>query len=45
MQLGYNVILAEDAIGDRDIPGTSGEDVTKVCSRRGHVCECEKSIC
>ena len=32
-QLGYDVILAEDAIGDRDIPGASGEDVTKVSSR------------
>lgn len=31
-QLGYDVILAEDAIGDRDIPGASGVDVTKVPS-------------
>lgn len=29
-QLGYDVILAEDAIGDRDIPGVSAEQVTKV---------------
>ncbi|KAK4999997.1 phospholipase C type enzyme [Elasticomyces elasticus] len=29
-QLGYDVILAEDAIGDRDIPGSSGEEVTKM---------------
>jgi len=29
-QLGYDVVLASDAIGDRDIPGASGEDVTKV---------------
>lgn len=29
-QLGYDVVLAEDAIGDRDIPGVSAEDVTKV---------------
>lgn len=31
-QLGYEVVLPEDAIGDRDIPGASGEDVTKVNS-------------
>ncbi|QDS77626.1 hypothetical protein FKW77_002500 [Venturia effusa] len=29
-QLGYEVVLPEDAIGDRDIPGASGEDVTKM---------------
>ncbi|TKA64200.1 hypothetical protein B0A49_08772 [Cryomyces minteri] len=29
-QHGYDVILAEDAIGDRDIPGASGDDVTKM---------------
>ncbi|KAI9779280.1 MAG: hypothetical protein M1835_004749 [Candelina submexicana] len=29
-QSGYEIILAEDAIGDRDIPGASGEDVTKM---------------
>jgi nicotinamidase-related amidase len=29
-QLGYEVVLPEDAIGDRDIPGASGADVTKV---------------
>jgi len=29
-QLGYDVVLAEDAIGDRDIPGVSAADVTKV---------------
>lgn len=28
-QLGYDVLLAEDAIGDRDIPGVSAEEVTK----------------
>jgi nicotinamidase-related amidase len=27
---GYDVILAEEAIGDRDIPGATGEDVTAV---------------
>ena len=27
---GYEVVLAEDAIGDRDIPGASGEEVTKM---------------
>jgi len=32
-QLGYEVVLAEDAIGDRDIPGVSGEELTKVCLR------------
>lgn len=29
-QLGYDVLLAEDAIGDRDIPGASAEEVTKM---------------
>ncbi|KAF2431510.1 Isochorismatase hydrolase [Tothia fuscella] len=29
-QLGYEVILPEDAIGDRDIPGATGSDVTKM---------------
>ena len=28
-QLGYDILLAEDAIGDRDIPGASAEEVTK----------------
>ncbi|KAJ9603963.1 hypothetical protein H2200_011485 [Cladophialophora chaetospira] len=27
--LGYNVVLAKDAIGDRDIPGLSGSEVTE----------------
>ena len=27
---GYDVILASDAIGDRDIPGASGAEVTKM---------------
>jgi nicotinamidase-related amidase len=31
-QRGYEVLMAEDAIGDRDIPGASGEEVTKVSS-------------
>jgi nicotinamidase-related amidase len=30
-QLGYEVVLPRDAIGDRDIPGATGEEVTKVC--------------
>ena len=29
-ELGYDVVLAEDAIGDRDIPGVTGEEVTRV---------------
>lgn len=29
-QKAYEVVLVEDAIGDRDIPGVSGDDVTKV---------------
>lgn len=29
-QLGYDVVLAEDAIGDRDIPGVSAADLTRV---------------
>jgi len=28
-QLGYDVLCAEDAIGDRDIPGHSGDEVAK----------------
>ncbi len=31
-ELGYDVLLVADAIGDRDIPGASGKDVTKVSS-------------
>ena len=29
-RLGYDVIIAEDCVGDRDIPGASGEDVKKM---------------
>lgn len=29
-RLGYDVLLAEDAVGDRDIPGASGAEVTKM---------------
>ena len=29
-QLGFDIVCAEDAIGDRDIPGVSAEDVTRV---------------
>src|SRR3954447_14708100 len=29
-QRGYEVLLAEDGIGDRDIPGATGEKVTKM---------------
>jgi len=29
-QLGYEVVLPENAIGDRDIPGAKGDDVTKM---------------
>lgn len=32
-QLGYDVICAEDAIGDRDIPGVGAEEVTKIALR------------
>lgn len=27
---GFDVIIPEDAVGDRDIPGISGEQLTKV---------------
>lgn len=27
---GYDVVLAEDAIGDRDIPGVKAEELVKV---------------
>jgi hypothetical protein len=30
MQKGYEVILVEDGIGDRDIPGVKGAEVTRV---------------
>lgn len=30
-QRGYDVLVAEDAIGDRDIPGASAEQLVKVC--------------
>jgi len=29
-QRGYDVIVVEDGIGDRDIPGFKGEELTKV---------------
>ncbi|KAK3715150.1 hypothetical protein LTR37_007360 [Vermiconidia calcicola] len=29
-RLGYDVLIAEDCVGDRDIPGASGADVTKM---------------
>jgi len=29
-ELGYDIVLAADAIGDRDIPGVGGEEVTKI---------------
>jgi nicotinamidase-related amidase len=29
-ELGYDVVLARDAIGDRDIPGMTGDEVAKV---------------
>ncbi|KAF2798720.1 Isochorismatase hydrolase [Melanomma pulvis-pyrius CBS 109.77] len=29
-QRGYDVVVVEDGIGDRDIPGVKGEEVTKV---------------
>lgn len=29
-RLGYDVIIAEDCVGDRDIPGASGAEVTKM---------------
>ena len=29
-RLGYDVIIAEDAVGDRDIPGASGAAVTSM---------------
>ncbi|KAK5112778.1 phospholipase C type enzyme [Meristemomyces frigidus] len=29
-RLGYDVLVAEDAVGDRDIPGATGAEVTKM---------------
>lgn len=29
-ELGYDVIIAQDAVGDRDIPGVDGQEVTRV---------------
>ena len=29
-QKGYEVIIVEDAVGDRDIPGVKGDEVTRV---------------
>ncbi|KAJ7155100.1 Isochorismatase-like protein [Mycena filopes] len=29
-QLGYGVVVVEDAVGDRNIPGANGEEVTKM---------------
>jgi nicotinamidase-related amidase len=28
-RLGYDVLVAEDCVGDRDIPGIGGDDLTK----------------
>ncbi|KAK8861209.1 hypothetical protein IAR55_002028 [Kwoniella newhampshirensis] len=32
-ELGYEVVIVGDAVGNRDIPGVSGEEVTKVVLR------------
>lgn len=32
-ELGYDVVLAREAIGDRDIPGVGGEEVTETVLR------------
>lgn len=29
-ELGYDVVIAQDAVGDRDIPGVDGAEVTRV---------------
>lgn len=29
-RMGYEVVIAQDAVGDRDIPGASGSEVTKM---------------
>lgn len=29
-RLGYDVLIAEDAVGDRDIPGATGAEVIKM---------------
>ena len=29
-RLGYDVLIAEDCVGDRDIPGASGKEVSKM---------------
>ena len=29
-RFGYDVLVAEDAVGDRDIPGVSGDDLIKI---------------
>ncbi|KAM0705946.1 hypothetical protein Q7P35_007306 [Cladosporium inversicolor] len=29
-RFGYDVLVAEDAVGDRDIPGVSGDQLTKI---------------
>lgn len=34
-QRGLQVVVVEDAVGDRDIPGGSGQEVTKVSGLRG----------
>lgn len=30
-ELGYDVVVAQDGVSDRDLPGYNGEEVTKVC--------------
>lgn len=29
-ELGYEVLIAGDAVGDRDVPGARGEEVTRM---------------
>jgi nicotinamidase-related amidase len=29
-ELGYDVLIVADAVGDRDIPGARGEEVTRM---------------
>lgn len=29
-EFGYDVVIARDAVGDRDIPGVDGAEVTRV---------------
>lgn len=39
MELGYDVVIVKDAIGDRDIPSADGKSVVKAATLVTTVCD------